>query len=466
VKFDLNGDHKRNISMKDRSIVKYNRNLSVGFGVAIGFIFPLYTNLFVNYKSETSFWVFCIGCVIAGSCVGIISFVISKMTILKVIREISLRLQNISEKEGDLTNRLEISSRDEIGDMVTYFNLALDKVGALVVVIKKHAEVLTGIGRKLSLNMNGIVASISQINASIQTIKNQTGSQSASVAETNSTLARISQNIQKLNEHIDKQAASVIQSSSAIEEMLANIASVTNTLVKNAENADELRKASENGRSELSEVSGSIRKVAKESEGLLEISSVIEAIATQTNLLSMNAAIEAAHAGDAGRGFAVVAHEIRNLAESSGAQSKTVSSSLNNIKTAMGGITRATDTVLKRFEAIDAKIKTVSEREQEIRCAMDEQRAGSKEILSTVGQLNEITTQVKCDSNAMLAGSTEIVRESGKLGRITEEVGASMNELVAAVAQISTALNSMNEISRDNNESIVILMAEVSKFIV
>ena len=145
--------------------------------------------------------------------------------------------------------------------------------------------------------------------------------------------------------------------------MLANIASVTGVLNSDARNVAELAAASEAGRADLASVSERIREVARESEGLLEISSVIQNVASQTDLLSMNAAIEAAHAGESGKGFAVVADEIRKLAESSGEQSKTISASLKRIKDSMEAITLSTDKVMDQFEDINSRIRAVSERE-------------------------------------------------------------------------------------------------------
>ena len=251
---------------------------------------------------------------------------------------------------------------------------------------------------------------------------------------------------------------------SAIEEMLSNISSVSKILADNSEDVIRLSDASAEGREDLKEVSASIRRIALESEELLEISTVIEDIASQTNLLSMNAAIEAAHAGESGKGFAVVADEIRKLAESSGNQSKTVSAALKKIRNAMDGIDKAAASVLVKFEDIDGKIKTVSEREQVIRNAMDEQSAGSREILSAIGELNGVTTEVQSSAEEMLNGTREVMKETEMLSRITEEVNGSISEMAAGAEEISISVNKVDDISRENRESIESLIREVRRF--
>lgn len=247
-------------------------------------------------------------------CICVFMYVLVSRLIVRPVNHTVAMLKEISEGEEGLTKRFDVKSADEIGNLAVYFNLTLDKVRDLVLGIRKQSGILSGIGLDLTSKMTDTSASIDTINTNIQSVKNQTLNQSASVNETNSTMEQIA--------HIDHQAASVTQSSTAIEEMLANIASVSQTLMMNAENMTELTSASGEGRTDLTAVTSSIREVAKESEGLVEISEVIQNIASQTNLLSMNAAIEAAHAGDSGKGFAVVADEIRKLAESSGAQAK------------------------------------------------------------------------------------------------------------------------------------------------
>jgi len=383
---------------------------------------------------------------------------------IKPIVKVAETLKDISEGEGDLTRTIAVSSKDEVGDLAIYFNKTLEKIKHLILLIKTQAGVLSGIGNDLSNNMNKTATTVNEITAHIQSIKSRVLNQGASVTETNETMEQVVANINKLNGHVEDQSNNISQASSAIEQMVANINSVTNTLVNNTGNVRSLKEASEVGRTGLQEVAADIKEISRESEGLLQINSVMQNIASQTNLLSMNAAIEAAHAGDSGKGFAVVADEIRKLAENSSVQSKTIGEVLKKIKSSIDKIAKSTETVLNRFELIDSNVKTVALQEENIRNAMEEQDQGSKQLLQSAGGLKETTQEVKTGSQEMLEESKEVMNESHNLEKITKEITGDMNEIATGADQMNTAVHHVSEISEKNSEAIDTLLKEVSSF--
>jgi methyl-accepting chemotaxis protein len=338
--------------------------------------------------------------------VVIVRFVLSGTT--KPIAKVADTLKDISEGEGDLTKSINVDSKDEVGDLAKYFNMTIGKVKDLIRLIKWHAIELSDQGLTLSIAMRETAAAMEEITNTIQNLKN----------------------------HTINQSASVIQTKASIEEMVATNRSVAETLAKNVESIQKLNASSERGRIGLRSVANDIEEIGRESKGLIGINTVIQNIADKTNLLSMNAAIEAAHVGEAGKGFAVVADEIRKLAESSHEQSETIVNVLKRIKQSIDKITGSTGNVLHEFDAIEQNIKNVTEQADRVQKAMSEQAEGSKEIIA----------------------------ESGNLAQIIEETTNGVSEIAVAVEEINTSVQNVNEISAKNQEGVETLMKEVSQF--
>jgi methyl-accepting chemotaxis protein len=277
-------------------------------------------------------------------------------------------------------------------------------------------------------------------------------------------MEQITEHIKKLYGLVENQSDDISSATSSINDMVMTIQSVTQTLVDNAENVGELRESSEVGRNGLQEVATDIQEIARQSAGLLEINSVMQNIASKTDLLSMNAAIEAAHAGEVGKCFAVVADEIRKLAESSSEQSKTIGNVLKKIKESIDKITNSTENVLHKFEAIDSGVKIVARQEENICNMMEVQVAGSKQIIDGMNNVNETTRLVKQGSEEMLEGSQEVIKEGQNLEGVTQEISGGMSEMATGADQINVAVHLVNEISIKNRENIALLIKEVSRF--
>jgi methyl-accepting chemotaxis protein len=413
-------------------------------------------------RSITRFTIILAVIAIAASMV-IIFFVFNGVT--KPIIMVTDQLKDIAEGEGDLTHTIPIHSKDEIGDLAKYFNKTLENIRALVGVIKYKVNALTNTGYELSVNMSRTSTAVNYISSNFENIKNLEEKQQKGSVEVHNALANIKNSIDLQTKLIDDQTDSVNTSSSAIEEMTANIHSVGQTLVENSKHVENLAEASERGRTALQTVAQEIQEIAKDSEGLLEINSVMNNIASQTNLLSMNAAIEAAHAGETGKGFAVVADEIRKLAESSSKQSKTTAGMLKKIKASIDNITKSSNEVLTRFGAIDTGVKTVAVHELNIRHAMEEQEAGGKQILEAIARLREITVDVQKGSENMSQSGGDLVRESDEFIKVSNEAITGMNEIVSgALKEISVAVNNVTEMSSENNHNFEDLKSETTKF--
>jgi len=365
---------------------------------------------------------------------------------------------------GDLTKRLPEHGTDEISQASRSFNQTMEALGKLIGAVKRQAASLSDIGSSLAGNMTETASAMNQIAANIQSIKGRAISQSASVTQTNATMEQVSVNIDRLNGNVERQSGAVAEAATSLEQVITNIHTVTATLAKNAANMEDLKESSQAGKSSLQEVARDVQEIARESEGLMEINAVMENIASQTNLLSMNAAIEAARAGELGKGFAVVAGEIRQLAENSSAQSKTIGDVLRKIKDSMEKITRSTDAVLNKFEAIDHGVKTVSDQEELIRASMEAQSAGGKRVMQAAGQVGEITGQVKGGALEMREGSREVIQESKNLEKLTQEITGGMNEMAAGAEQVNRAVASVNELSARTQENISSLAQAVSHF--
>ncbi len=401
---------------------------------------------------------------------GVVDLILIIVAIILIITRVVIRRIKILEKamriasSGDLTLRIMDHSRDELGIITSEFNNLQNSFAEFLGDVNSRMESMSGNGQELSSNITETVTAVNQITANIDSTKGQMEDQVANTTESAAAIEQMARNIEALNESINNQAASVTQSSAAVEEMLAGIQSVTKINNIAQTEIETMNKAAGRGRTTLDSVLDLVRIISQESSQLVESNAMISGIASQTNILSMNAAIEAAHAGEFGKGFSVVADEIRGLAEIAAEQSKLISSNIDSISSSIDKVVRASEDTSTEFSSIIVAMKRVDEAYQKTAEAMHEQSAGSQQIMSALENMQTLSSVVKTGSTEMKEGNEQMLKAISSLTQITQRTGNAIDEMALGIQEINKSVMEIDELGNQNSDNIQGVIEESSSY--
>jgi methyl-accepting chemotaxis protein len=368
-------------------------------------------------------------------------------------------------EEGDLGVRVpDLKTRDEVSSLSLAFNLFVLRMDALVEGIRHSATAIDRSSSALAASIRRSGESAVDIKAEIRESLDDIGAQGSALAESKEGTASILKAIAELGESIRAQAASIAEAAASVEEMVGNVQSIakgSETITTEIKGLDQSGTA---GRERLAAVLEAISRVVERSSDLAEANSIIESVASRTNLLAMNAAIEAAHAGEAGKGFAVVADEIRVLAENSQEQSKAIKASVEAIRSSIDEVSASSARASEAFEDISGRIGRVAGLESETFDALKEQRTGGELVLKALCGMRDTTARVTSSSSDMAEAGKGVERAIAGLAEASARVAERAKEIAVRAERIEADGTEAIELSKGNEASVAALRDHVAHF--
>ena len=409
--------------------IKNSKGKVVGF---IGIDFNVETILQMLKRRIISIAIVSIIVLIIG--IGLVMLFTSR--IFGTMNTISVAMEKIASGKADLTFRIPEEGNNELSTLAMHCNGVIKSLNELINQLQGETGILNETGNELSTKMSDHINVLSSATNDIIDISASITEQSDKVEGITNGMQSVESEIKSLDQKLTQQSEAIQKSSSIIEQITANIKSVDSNVNEILEEYKLLVKEATEGQTQQNSVTNQIGNIAQQSEHLLSANASISSIAKQTNLLAMNAAIEASHAGEAGKGFAVVAGEIRTLAETSSKQSDSISHLLQSITEAISGIVESSSKSAKNFASVAEKINHLEQLIDEVQAGMNEERLGAENILNSMITLEGTTNDITSASSHMKGQSEHVFEGIRALNELAESTMKKSNNVTVRMDEM------------------------------
>ena len=393
---------------------------------------------------------------------AVLSFILILRRLLRPLRGVEAAVARFTE--GDLRARISVRKRDEIGVIAGGVNDFADRLSEIVGGIQESSRQNIEIEDQLRDTSSFASDIMRRIYSATQDIIRRMEELRGITSASKGSASRIDEEIRTLSERIEEQFAAVTESTASIEEMSSSLSNVAAITQAKRTSSERLIQTARDGGERLGRTTDAVQMLLSKVDSISEFIDIIQKVAGQTNLLAMNAAIEAAHAGEAGRGFAVVADEIRKLAEEAATHSTSTSVSINEIVDTVREAAESGEETQRVFEEIENEIQTVVNSLDEIAASAAELSTGSGEIMNAMQLLRDVSTDVKSGSQAVRKEAQNVTTAVSDLSDITGGVHSASTAIAADTDEAVQAITAVGTVAKDLHESSDGLRAKVDLF--